>query len=912
MEIPAAIRPVVPGVSALETFWQWRAAIKPGAGMAWDIETERLDPASPTRCVGYEAALSQPWRGVHVTEEPLSEARDFHQKAQAGVLLIAHNGKYEAQSLITRGIDAGQYAWWDTMLAEWVLVANNTSGLGLNLDATAQRYGCTPKDPWVDEMIKAGRVMEIPLDQLMERNRKDVADCRTVYEGQLLRMTEAQVRLTIVRSMEMLELARMELEGKRLDVGRVKTNLDRNAKEIGEHEVALREITGGANPRSVNEMAPVLYGLWPGDVAEEDRGRLVPGCEHPEALTKGGDPRAKGCPTCKSVAHRLPVIEPLGFKEPLDRKGKVMRGAATASWPKGRPTLSIEAMTELASRARTPRQKLWAKHHLALTDLYSERDKNLRYFWAVCERAGGVVFAELMQGIAATHRLSCRGKRLPGIDWSCQLQNVPQHLKSLFMPKREDHLAAEVDQSQAEFRGAGFLTQCPVVLRDIADPNFDAHIQSAQILRDGKRDESQYRALFAEYKANPKVVKPLRNNAKAHTFKPLFGGSSGTDAERAYYKWFGENYSGITAMQSVWDEEVATTGQYVAPTGMVFKWPVGWQAGYGGRMRMVNEFTKKSLYSVIRNLPIQYFATGELAMISFLCLVYECRRLGIRFYPVMLVHDSAEGEVHKDDVDSWHTACGASYGPLAWAFMQGVYGIDYNVELAAESSVGLHFGEGQDRAHHYLHKEPIDMKFSEGGEKRPRTNVPGGSHVAICNQVIDMGVQPGSAQYPAPKQKVFLRFEVPEERIKYKRGDDELEGPLVIGATFTASMNEKATLRKFVEGMLGKKFKAGEASQFDVASLLGKACMLSVIETKKGDQDYSNIQSAAPLPKALAKTAPKAERPLLSYDTSLPDPAVLAAIAPWLRDAIAKRILPGEPGDVPRNDGPGAPDLGQE
>lgn len=198
------------------------------------------------------------------------------------------------------------------------------------------------------------------------------------------------------------------------------------------------------------------------------------------------------------------------------------------------------------------------------------------------------------------------------------------------------------------------------------------------------------------------------------------------------------------------------------------------------------------------------------------------------------------------------------------------------------------------------------MKFSEGGEKRPRTNVPVGTHLAICNQVVDMGVQ-GGGKF-APARKVFLRFETPGERITYRRDDKDQEGPLVIGSTFTASMNEKAALRKFVEGMLGKKFKAGEAAAFDVTTLLGKACLLSVVEGS--NPEYTNIQSASPLPKGMK--AEKAERPLLCYDTENPDPAVLAQVAPWLRDMVAKRILPGEPGDVPRNDGPGAPDLGQE
>lgn len=903
------------GLSALATFWRWRDAIKPGAGMAWDIETERLDPASPTRCVGFEEhrerTVSEWPPIVTVSDEPLSECRGFHAVARPGVLLIAHNAKYEAQALITRGIDPGQFVWWDTMLAEWVLVANNTRGLGLNLDDTAQRYGCAPKDPWVDEMIKAGRVMEVPLDRLMERNRKDVADCRTVYEAQLARMTEAQVRLTIVRSMQMLELARIELEGKQLDPARVAAHVERNARQIAEHEAALRDVTRGANPRSVNEMAPLLYGLWPADTPEDDKYQWDPACQCREPLRRHKGVRR--CGKCKVPAVRgAPLVEPLGFREPVDRKGNKMRTAAlgSKSWPGGRPQLSVDAMTALAKSARTPRQKLWAKHHLALMDLYAERDKNLRYFAAVCEKAGGVVYAELMQGVAATHRLTCRGKPIPGVDYSCQLQNVPQHLKGVFTCKRADHVTGEVDQSQAEFRGAGFLSQCPQCLADIANPEFDAHIQSGQVLRDGARDDAAYRALFAQYKADPKAVKALRSAAKAHTFKPLFGGSSGTDRERAYYKWFGEHYHGITAAQAAWDDEVAWTGKYVSPTGMVFQWPVGWEEGYNGDLRMVNADTKRSLYSIVRNLPIQYFATGEMATVSFLCLVYECRRLGIRWYPVMLVHDSAEGELHRDDIEAWHETCGNSYGPLTWAFLHAVYGIDYNVELAAESSHGTHFGEGSDRAHHYTHKGTSHMKFSEGGEKRQRTNVSAGNHLMVCNQVVDMGMQKGSAQYPAPKRKVYIRFEVPGERVTYKRGDEELEGPLVIGTTLTASMNEKAALRKLIESGMGKRFKAGEAGNFDVASILGKAFLGNVVETQKGDQTYANIQTLAPLPKGMP--SPKAERPLLAYSPEDGENAVFQQLAPWLQKQIRERILPGEPGDVPRNDGDGAPDLGQE
>jgi hypothetical protein len=45
----------------------------------------------------------------------------------------------------------------------------------------------------VDALIKAGSVLDVPKDKLMERNAKDVEDTRTVFQlGQLERMTDAQ------------------------------------------------------------------------------------------------------------------------------------------------------------------------------------------------------------------------------------------------------------------------------------------------------------------------------------------------------------------------------------------------------------------------------------------------------------------------------------------------------------------------------------------------------------------------------------------------------------------------------------------------------------------------------------------------------------------------------------------------
>lgn len=169
---------------------------------------------------------------------------------------------------------------------------------------------------------------------------------------------------------------------------------------------------------------------------------------------------------------------------------------------------------------------------------------------------------------------------------------------------------------------------------------------------------------------------------------------------------------------------------------------------------------------------------------------------------------------------------------------------------------------------------------------------PAGSHIAVCNLVADCGLQPGSAQFPNPKRKIYIRFEIPAERVEYEKDGKQVEGPLTIGSFYTASMNEKATLRKHLEGWRGKAFTDDEAGEFDVAALLGKACMLSVIETEKGGKSYSNIAGIGKLPKGMP--APEAENALLYFDSESSD-AEFNALPKWLREKIEQQIVPSKP-----------------
>ena len=179
---------------------------------------------------------------------------------------------------------------------------------------------------------------------------------------------------------------------------------------------------------------------------------------------------------------------------------------------------------------------------------------------------------------------------------------------------------------------------------------------------------------------------------------------------------------------------------------------------------------------------------------------------------------------------------------------------------------------------------------SNGGGDFKRA--PSGSHIAVCNLVADVGLQPGSQQYPAPKRKIYVRFEIPAERVEYEKDGKQIEGPLTIGSFYTASMNEKATLRKHLEGWRGKAFSDDEAAAFDVAKLLGQACMLSVIESDHGGKTYSNISGIGKLPRGMP--TPEAENPLLYFDSDSGQ-AEYEALPKWLREKIDGQLQPAKP-----------------
>ena len=186
----------------------------------------------------------------------------------------------------------------------------------------------------------------------------------------------------------------------------------------------------------------------------------------------------------------------------------------------------------------------------------------------------------------------------------------------------------------------------------------------------------------------------------------------------------------------------------------------------------------------------------------------------------------------------------------------------------------------------------MSMTYDVGGGGKDYKNVPAGTYIAVCNMLADLGMQPGSAKYPDPKHKVALRFEIPDERVEYEYDGVKHEGPMAITTTFTASMNAKANLRKFLEGWRGQSFNDVEAGNFDISKLLGVPALLTVTEyTNAKGEKKTKIGSAARLMKGM--TAPKAENELLYY---MPpdDVAQFDKLPKWVQNAIENQAATDE------------------
>lgn len=375
----------------------------------------------------------------------------------------------------------------------------------------------------------------------------------------------------------------------------------------------------------------------------------------------------------KQVAELL--YDKLGFKECCDRRGNPRRTET------GDRAVDKSAISSLIAKTKTQRE--FVELYKQVANLNAKLTKTLDFFKGVCSNYGGIFYGSFNHCHTGTHRLSSSGRSITLINADTQketkkgiqLQNIPREYKKLITTKRKDWVIIEADASQIEFRIAADLGKDVVAQKEIRD-GVDIHMNTVEA-----------------FAAAGEII--TRQEAKPQTFKPTFGGTGKTDAEKAYCKFFQNKYSGIFKTQTGWTHEVLKTGQLITSYGMRFFWP--------------NTKISRSGYidntTAIYNYPIQGLSTGELIPLIVVEVWHLTKHL--RCEIVCTVHDSVILEVHPDDVEEVKAILVRCFTKDIYTLMEKIYSYEIKTRLGCEIKCSKNWGEGKGEKSEAILRDPF-------------------------------------------------------------------------------------------------------------------------------------------------------------------------------------------------------------
>ena len=274
----------------------------------------------------------------------------------------------------------------------------------------------------------------------------------------------------------------------------------------------------------------------------------------------------------------------------------------------------------------------------------------------------GLLHVRLLQHRTGTGRLS-------GADPN--MQNMPRGgtfpVKKVFVSRWEGGQIMEADFAQLEFRVAAFLSQDMTAIDEVTT-GFDVHSYTAKVISDAGQPMS-------------------RQDAKAHTFAPLYGASGfgRSPAEAAYYKQFTKKYTGIAKWHTSLAKEALNTGKITTPSGREFAFPDVQRRRFGG----VTYFTQ------IKNYPVQSFATADIVPISLIYIDKLLMANKLRSCVVNTVHDSIVIDIHPDEEETVLKIIQVANDKLI-PIVNKKWSLDFNIPLLLEAKIGPNWLDTKD------------------------------------------------------------------------------------------------------------------------------------------------------------------------------------------------------------------------
>jgi len=607
-------------------------------------------------------------------------------------LLIGHNIKFDLSWLLESGFKYNGNVY-DTMIGEYIL--NRGIRKSLTLQMCCQRRNIGAKDDRIKEWMDKGKSFEdIPVDVVEEYGRIDVDITRKLFDSQMedLKSDNNKHLLKTVKMMNefLIVLTDMERNGIYInlnDLAQVEREyraeyayLKQKINKIVYNKMGDTEI----NLSSPEQLSWLIYSKKPVDKKEwarifnigidkhtrknKKRPRLsfnqfrslVKVCTTPIQKTI-----ASQCLSCqgKGVINKI-KIDGTPYKKytkcsRCDGEGFIYSDTAKLAGFNQRPR-SVYDVAESGFRTdRITLNKIAGEaegefrefidsiiRHSAVATYLNTFVEGLKNF----TNENGLLHPKFMQAVTATGRLSSRDPNF---------QNQPRGgtfpIRKVIQSRFESGQILEVDFAQLEFRTAVFLAQDKQGMEDIKN-NIDVHQYTADIIGVSRQD------------------------AKAHTFKPLYGGTTGTEDEKKYYRRFAEKYADITRWHNELQTYAITYKRVKLPTGREYSFPYAERMPWGG-----------SSYSTqIKNYPVQGFATADIVPLACIKIYKLMKEQKVKSLLINTVHDSIIADVYPGEEAVMSKIFRQGTASVIPALKE-YYGINFNIPLDVEVKIGYNW-----------------------------------------------------------------------------------------------------------------------------------------------------------------------------------------------------------------------------
>jgi DNA polymerase I-like protein with 3'-5' exonuclease and polymerase domains len=601
-------------------------------------------------------------------------------------LLIMHNAQHDLMWLWECGFRYDG-AIYDTMLAEYILDRGQRNGLSLAACAERRQLE-VQKDDTLKRYFKEGKnTNEIPLADLCYYLEHDLLTTCELFHSQ-----EADFAKPEAESLDTVKrvtfntcktLTEIYMAGFKVDLQELERVTKEYENEKAEIETRLqkkvRKFMGDTpiNLRSPEQKSQVLFSRKIHDKKEwADLFNFTHTKEEfKDAVEKNSSliyrTTAYTCESCKGEGkvyrlkkdgtkfarpNKCKDCDAQGYKL---KNGKQIAGllftAPNKNWVSangfntGKDELDVLSATAKNNRMDEAFDFISdLKRHNAVSSYLSSFVNGIRTY----TKDTGFLHVGLTQHITATGRFSGRNPNM---------QNMPRGgtfpVKKVFVSRFNNGLIMEADFAQLEFRTAAFLAQDETAMEEIST-GFDVHAYTAKVITDAGQPTS-------------------RQEAKEHTFAPLFGASGygRTKAEATYYTHFNDKYKGIAKWHKKLGDEALRFMKITNVSGRQYAFP---------------DVTRRSSgvpthFTMIKNYPVQGFATGDVVPVVLNEMHERLRHM--KSCLVNTVHDSMVVDVHPDEKDLVLS--------MVWTLNQDLnniieetYGIDMNVPMLLEAKIG--------------------------------------------------------------------------------------------------------------------------------------------------------------------------------------------------------------------------------